>query len=90
MWCRTLAVTNEFLNTWQWHRKSGAAYHRSPAQRHEELKTFSACYLALSQHPNSRFGKEIDLSLHGVSMVGPELGRERDAIAESAYMIEHN
>ena len=52
-----------------------------------------ACYLAMrkrtsTQHPNGRFGKERDLGWCGDSMVGPQLGRETYAIAESAYTIE--
>ena len=59
----------------QRHRKSGTAHNFSDEE-------------ALSQHPNGCFGKEKTLA--GVEyqcMVGPELGRETDAIAESVLLI---
>ena len=64
-------------------------------QRHRAWQKLFACFLAMRKHSSSIstpfLGKEKTLPAWcEVSMVGPQLGRETDAIDESAYCIAPN
>ena len=99
LWCTHVQFVPSYTHAQgrQRHRKSGTAHNRSAPPKVVPGGALCVCRgvkrmyfqrwgsaLVASERP---FWERKDLGWCGISMVGPELGRETDAIAESALLI---